>query len=214
MAAAAPWGGLSPEGGADTDASTSCRPWREARERLLDTAAGLFYARGIRAVGVDTIIAASGVAKATFYKHFPAKEDLVLAYLDRVDEGWTAQLREAAAAAGEDPRERLVGLFDALSTASERQGYRGCGFLNAAAESTPGSPVHARAVAHKRAVRDWVEELAQEAGADDPRGLACSLTLLLDGGLANGALDADPAAARSARRSAEALVRTSTPAAG
>ena len=66
-----------------------------ARERILDTAFRLFYARGIRAVGVDLLIAESGVAKATFYKHFGAKDDLVLAYLDRVDEIWTGQLRAA-----------------------------------------------------------------------------------------------------------------------
>ena len=74
-----------------------------ARERILDTAFRLFYARGIRAVGVDLLIAESGVAKATFYKHFGAKDDLVLAYLDRVDEIWTGQLRAAAQAAGPDP---------------------------------------------------------------------------------------------------------------
>ena len=67
---------------------TQARP-SAARERILDTAFPLFYARGIRAVGVDPIIAESGVAKATFYKHFPAKDDLVLAYLDKVDGVWS-----------------------------------------------------------------------------------------------------------------------------
>ena len=70
-----------------------------ARERILDTAFRLFYARGLRAVGVDTIIAESGVAKATFYRHFPAKDDLILAYLEKVDRVWTAQLQAAAHAA-------------------------------------------------------------------------------------------------------------------
>lgn len=179
-----------------------------ARARVLDAAAGLFYARGLRAVGVDTIIAASGVAKATFYKHFPAKDDLVLAWLDQVDETWTGELHRAAEAAGDHPAEQLVGLFDALAVASRQDGYRGCGFLNSAAESAPGSRVHARTVAHKQAVRGWVEDLARQAGADDPSGLARSLTLLLDGGLASGALDADPAAAEAARTAAQALVRS------
>src|SRR6476469_8881009 len=136
-----------------------------ARQRILDTAFRLFYARGLRAVGVDTIIAESGVAKATFYKHFPAKDDLVLAYLDRVDGVWTGQLHAAAEAAGPDPADQLVGLFDALSTACRRDGYRGCAFINAAAEATPGSPVHDRTLAHKAAVRAWVRELATDAGA-------------------------------------------------
>ena len=87
---------------------------------------------------MDTIIAESGVAKATFYKHFPAKDDLVVAYLDRVDGIWFGQLRAAAEAAGEAPADQLVGLFDALSTACRREGYRGCAFINAAAESQPG----------------------------------------------------------------------------
>ncbi len=139
-----------------------------ARQRILDAAFRLFYARGIRAVGVDTIIAESGVAKATFYKHFPAKDDLVVAYLDRVDGIWFGQLRAAAEAAGEAPADQLVGLFDALSTACRREGYRGCAFINAAAESQPGTPVHDRTVAHKDRVLAWVTGLSAAAGARDP----------------------------------------------
>jgi AcrR family transcriptional regulator len=181
-----------------------------ARQRILDTAFRLFYARGIRAVGVDTIIAESGVAKATFYKHFRAKDDLVLAYLDRVDRLWSGELRSAVDAAGPDPSDRLIGLFDALEAACRSDGYRGCGFINAAAETAPGSPAHARTVAHKRAVRAWVRDLAEEAGAGDPDALARSLTLLLDGALADGALGADPEAARVAKQTARTIVRAST----
>ena len=176
------------------------------RDRILDAAFRLFYARGIRAVGVDLIIAESGVAKATFYKHFPAKDELVLAYLDRVDGIWTAQLRAAAEAAGPDPADQLVGLYDALGTACRRDGYRGCAFINAAAESSPGTPVHARTVAHKQAVLAWLRELASRADAEDPDSLARSLALLLDGGLADGALAADPEAARVAKQAAGRLV--------
>ena len=183
-----------------------------ARQRILDTAFRLFYARGIRAVGVDLIIAESGVAKATFYKHFPAKDDLVVAYLDRVDGVWGGQLRAAAEAAGPDPADQLVGLFDALGTACRREGYRGCAFINAAAEATPGTPAHERTVAHKRAVLAWVRDLAAEAGAADPDGLARALTLLLDGGLASGALDADPEAPALAKASARLLVAAAVPA--
>jgi AcrR family transcriptional regulator len=181
-------------------------PPSEARDRILDTAFRLFYARGIRAVGVDLIIAESGVAKATFYKHFPAKDDLVLAYLDKVDGIWTAQLHAAAEAAGPDPADQLVGLFDALDTARRRDGYRGCAFLNAAAESVPGTPVHERTVAHKQAVLTWLRDLARQARAADPDGLAMSLALLLDGGLANGALTADPTAPVLAKQAARQLL--------
>ena len=177
-----------------------------ARQRILDTAFRLFYARGIRAVGVDLIIAESGVAKATFYKHFPAKDDLVVAYLDKVDVIWTGQLTSAAEASGPAPAEQLVGMFDALASACRREGYRGCAFINAAAESQPGTAVHDRTVAHKTAVRAWVRDLAEAAGAPDPESLARSLTLLLDGGLASGSLDAGPDAPEAAKGSARALV--------
>ena len=181
-------------------------PPTSAHDRILDTAFRLFYARGIRAVGVDLMIAEAGVAKATFYKHFPSKDALVLAYLERVDTIWTGQLRAAAEAAGSDPADQLVGLFDALGTACRREGYRGCAFINAAAESVPGTPVHERTVAHKQAVLAWVGDLAEQAEAADPTALARSLTLLLDGGLADGALAADPAAVVAAKQAARQLV--------
>ncbi|WP_232083359.1 TetR/AcrR family transcriptional regulator [Arthrobacter sp. SO5] len=184
-------------------------PAGQAREKILSTAFRLFYAQGLRAAGIDTIIAESGVAKATFYKYFPAKDDLILAYLELVDGVWTGQLHAAAEAAGPDPAAQLVGLFDALTTACRRDGYRGCAFINAAAESASGTRVHARTVAHKQHVLAWIRGLAEQAGARDPDRLARSLTLLLDGGLASGVLDADPAAAAAARSTAAELVAAS-----
>ena len=184
-------------------------PISAARQRILDTAFRLFYAHGIRAVGIDRIIAESGVAKATFYKHFPAKDDLVLAYLDKVDGVWGEQLRAAAEAAGPEPAEQMVGMFDALATACRREGYRGCAFINAAAENQPGTPVHERTLAHKNAVRAWVGDLAEQAGAKDPEALARALTLLLDGGLASGSLDAQPDAPAVAKDAARTLVAAS-----
>lgn len=189
---------------------TRSRP-SAARRRILTTAFALFYAHGIRGVGVDRIIAESGVAKATFYKHFPAKDDLVLAYLDRVDGVWGDQLRAAALAAGPAPADQLVGMFDALGSACRREGYRGCAFINAAAENEAGTPVHDRTVAHKEAVRSWVRGLAEEAGAGDPDALARALTLLLDGGLASGSVDGRLDAPAVAREAAEALVRAWVP---
>lgn len=181
-------------------------PVSAARDRILETASRLFYARGLRAVGVDTIIAESGVAKATFYKHFPAKDDLIAAYLDRVDAAWTGQLHAAAESAGPAPADRLVGLFDALDSACGRDGYRGCGFINAAAETAPGTVAHDRTVAHKQRVLAWLQGLARDAGASHPDRLARSLALLVDGALASGALDADPEAIAVARDTAARLV--------
>ena len=182
---------------------------KPARERILDTAFRLFYAHGPRGVGVDTVIAQSSVAKATLYKHFPRKDDLVLAYLDKVDQTWFGQLRAAARTAGEAPRAQLVGMFDALSSACRREGYHGCAFINTAAETEAGSDVHARTVEHKNVVRAWVTDLARRAGATDPDLLARQLTLLIDGGLSGGVLDADPATPTAAKAAAQVLVETS-----
>lgn len=177
-----------------------------ARQRILDTAFAKFYAHGPRGVGVDTIIAESGVAKATLYKHFPRKDDLILAYLDQVDQIWFGQLRAAARGAGDQPRAQLVGMFDALGSAARREGFHGCAFINTAAESEPGSEVHARTVEHKNVVRAWVADLARRAGAADPDLLARQLTLLIDGGLADGVLNADPASSAAAKAAAQTLV--------
>lgn len=193
--------------------STAPRP-SAARDRILETAFRLFYAHGIRAVGIDRIIAESDVAKATFYKHFPGKDDLVVAYLDSVDRVWTDQLHAGAAAAGDAPADQLVGMYDALATACRREGYRGCAFINAAAESAPGTRVHARTLAHKDAVRAWVRDLAERAGAVDPETLARALTLLLDGGLSSGSVDGLPDAPRVAKESARTLVAAAVRPAG
>lgn len=184
---------------------------KPARDRILDTAFRLFYAHGARGVGVDTIIAESGVAKATLYKHFPRKDDLVLAYLDKVDQAWFGALRAAARSAGDAPRAQLVGMFDALSTACRRDGYHGCAFINTAAESRADTDVHARTVEHKNVVRAWVTDLARRAGAANPEQLARQLTLLLDGGLAAGVLDADLAAPQAAKAAAQTLINSACP---
>jgi AcrR family transcriptional regulator len=186
-----------------TQPRTAAQP---ARERILDTAFRLFYAHGPRGVGVDTIIAESGVAKATLYKHFPRKDDLVLAYLDKVDQAWFGALRAAARAGGDDPRAQLVAAFDALASACRREGYHGCAFINTAAESPSGGGVHARTVEHKGVVRAWVTDLARRAGAIDPDLLARQLTLLIDGGLSAGVLDSDPASPLVAKAAAQILV--------
>ena len=184
---------------------------RSARERILDSAFRLFYAHGPRGAGVDTVIAESGVAKATLYKHFPRKDDLVLAYLDTVDTVWFGQLRSAARDAGAEPADQLVGMFDALRSAIRREGFHGCAFIDTAAESPSDSDVHARTVEHKAVVRAWVTDLARRHGASDPEMLARQLTLLIDGGLSAGVLDGDPQAGVAAKEAARVLVAASRP---
>ncbi|MET8419484.1 TetR/AcrR family transcriptional regulator [Streptomyces sp. NPDC005134] len=178
---------------------------RPARDRILDTACELFYAHGIHAVGVDRLIAESGVAKATLYKQFPSKDDVVAAYLRRMDDRWRRQLRSAALAAGDDPREQLFGLFVALEHAA-REGTLGCAFINAVAEYDPGSTAHSITAEHKRTVRAWVRDLAATAGARDPDTLAFQLTVLIDGTLAATRVEHADAAAEAAKLAARDLL--------
>lgn len=154
---------------------------RSARERILDNASRLFYRDGFRAVGVDTIIAESGVAKMTLYRHFPSKDDLIVAYLERANlEFW--EWLEPATAGVEDPRDRLLATFEAVGKLSTSPKCLGCTFQATAAEFPDrDNPGHRVAMEHKRAVRGRFRKLAEEAGLREPGVLADQLLLLMDG---------------------------------
>ncbi|MFE9098154.1 TetR/AcrR family transcriptional regulator [Streptomyces sp. NPDC007264] len=179
-------------------------------ERILTAAAELFYANGLRGVGIDQVIEASGVAKSTLYVHFRTKEELVAAYLRRTDDSWTAQLQSAAAAAGDDPRDRLVGLFDALTAAFERHGFFGCPFVSAAVEAGPDSEARAITLEHTRRRQAWLTELSAAAGAGNPAALARHIGLLIDGALASGRLLQDRTVVEEAKSAARLLVADHT----
>lgn len=173
----------------------------QARRRLLDTASRLFYAEGVHAVGIDRVIAEAGVAKATFYKHFPSKDDLVRAYVEEQD-----QLGRAAAAAlaDEPPGTQVVALFARYGDAARDPGYRGCPFINAAAEyPDPASPVRQAIADHRRWLRGLLRDLLAADGHPDPTRTADLLVVLADGLLVSGELD-DPARVRALGREAVA----------
>src|SRR5579875_2678525 len=181
-----------------------------SRQRILDAAAELFYTHGLRAVGMEQVIAASGIARSTLYAHFRTRDELVATYLRRTDDSWTAQLQAAAAAAGPDPREQIAGLFDALTQAFERHGFFGCPFVNAGVETELDSAARAITLAHTRRRQAWLTGLAEAAGASDPAALATHLGLLIDGALASGRLSQDPAVVAAAKDSARRAVAAHT----
>lgn len=160
-----------------------------ARRRLIDTATRLFYAGGIHAVGIDRIIAEAGVAKATFYSHFPSKDDLVVAYLEEQDRiGRVA----VAALPKLPPRKMLAAILGRISTAAVAGDYRGCPFLNAAAEYTDPTSAVRRTIDARRA---WYHGMLREqlVADDDPTPdvSAALLVALADGLLEIAYLD-DP----------------------
>lgn len=149
-----------------------------ARERLVEAAERLFYAEGIRAVGVEQLLTASGVGRASFYRHFESKDELVLTVLRRRDERWRRWLADRVASLGGHP----LAVFDALAEDAGKEGFRGCAFLNAMTETAdPDGPVHRLAMAHKSAVTAYVEGLLTAAGRTDAAALAPQFVLLMDG---------------------------------
>jgi AcrR family transcriptional regulator len=164
-----------------------------ARDRVLATASALFYAEGVHAVGVDRIIAAAGVAKATFYHHFPAKDELVCAYLEREYGRQRAALEAAHREAG-DPRAALLGIFELLVRNAADPQFRGCPFTNAAAEyPDPAHPVRRTIADYRRWNRGFFRDLLADAGHPSPDGAATTLMMIRDGIVVGGSLD-DPRA--------------------
>ncbi|MFJ6982949.1 MULTISPECIES: TetR/AcrR family transcriptional regulator [unclassified Streptomyces] len=169
-------------------ASTGGRGPSEARAKLLDTATRIFYAEGIHSVGVDRIIAEAQGTRATLYRHFKGKEDLVLAYLERADLGIRSQV--GAILAEDLPAAdtvRAVGRYVAEGIRSP--GFRGCAFLNAAAEyPDPAHPVHRAVLAHRQWFLETVTDLMEGAGCAPADAAGRHFVMLRDGAMAAGCL--------------------------
>ena len=182
-------------------------PTKKPRERILDAADELFYARGIHAVGIDEIVARSGTAKTTLYAHFPSKDDLIASYLQRRSEDWRKYLSEELAHRGGTAAERIDAVFMVLGEGCATPGFRGCPFINATAEyPDPAHPARVVADAHRQWVRDLLAGLAAEASAADPDALAGRLTLLYDAAMVGAQFDPGGPAPVSAREAARTLV--------
>ncbi|MGO4714715.1 TetR/AcrR family transcriptional regulator [Bradyrhizobium sp. 2TAF24] len=182
----------------------------DPRTRILETAEALFYRHGIRSIGVDRLIAESGVAKATFYRHFPSKDDLALAFIRERDASWRAWLAATVARLAAEPQARPLAIFDAIRERFEDPEFRGCAFSNSIAEVAQGdSAVHQAAAEHKRAVTAMIAAYLRDAGvasADLRDELARALMLLLDGAIATAVREQSPAAAGDAQRIAATLL--------
>lgn len=154
-----------------------------ARERILAAASTLFFRDGFRAVGVDTIIAESGVAKMTLYRHFKTKDDLIVAYLERSNESFWAWFEHALG--NGSSKQQLLNLFDDLGRFVTIPECLGCMFQLAAADfPSLDHPAHSIAKTHKELVMDRLRGLAEEANLHDPHSLVSGLLLLMDGAFA------------------------------
>ncbi|WP_104108248.1 TetR/AcrR family transcriptional regulator [Nocardioides sp. 616] len=178
----------------------------EARARLLSTASRLFYAEGLHSVGIDRIIATAGVTRATLYRHFPSKDDLLVAYLTQSDEILRSRV-DAVRESGEPTEDVIRAVAAAIAEDIQRPGFRGCAFLNAAAEyPDPAHPVHRAVIEH----RDWflatVEELFAETGKPDAEPAARHFVMLRDGAMAAGCLAGPKVVCETFLRGVEGLL--------
>lgn len=188
-------------------ATSLTRP--SARERLLAAADELFYAEGVHTVGIDRVIARAGVAKASLYSTFGNKDGLVRAYLQGRHEARRTRMLNGLTRY-DNPRDRLLGVFDLLAEMAEKPAFRGCAFYNASAES----PVDGVAAEMTEITRTWTRELfvdlARDAGVPDPAALANQLMILYDGTNVGARLEPGTRPCASAKAMATILLDAAT----
>lgn len=181
----------------------------DPRTRILDAAEELFYGRGVQAVGMDAVRAASGLTMRRVYQHFPSKEDLVEAYLLRRDARWRASLAVHVSRAGGTPREQVLAVFDWLGGWFAEPGFRGCAFVNSFGELGATTPAVAAAARHHKAeFAGYLAGLVEAVGA--PPATAAQLALLAEGAITVAAVHGDPGAAAEAREAAGVLLDAAT----
>jgi AcrR family transcriptional regulator len=188
------------------DTKIAAEPRSDAQERLLDAAYELFSRRGIRDVGVDELIEHAGVAKATLYRYYPSKDDLVAAFLERRDQRWTKDWVAAEATKrGSNPEERLLAIFDVFGEWFVRKDFEGCSFINVLLEMGSQHPAGRACITHLETIRSVVRGFAEEAGLKDPEAFALSWHILMKGSIVQAA-EGDTEAAKRAQAMARLLI--------
>ena len=182
-------------------------PQKSARERILETAEVLFYREGIRAVGIDTIIDKSGVAKMSLYRNFASKDDLVAAYLEARGQRYWQWWDGVMARNANEPRRQLRDLFEAIAVRARRPEFRGCALLKAAAEfPVEGCRARVVALAHKRELRKRLLKLCNSVGAHQPDVLSNQLLMLIEGAYSTAGILGKRDAVKATAKAAEALI--------
>jgi AcrR family transcriptional regulator len=183
-------------------------PAAPARERILTAAYELFSRRGIQAVGIDAIIARSGVARQTLYRHFASKQELVLAFLELREDLWTRRwLQGEVERRADDPAERLLAIFDVFDEWFRRRDFEGCAFINVMLEhAESGDAVRQASTDYLTGIRSFIEGLAREAGIDDAENFARQWHILMKGSIV-AACEGDADAARRAQQVGRLLLR-------
>lgn len=185
----------------------------ETRQRILQAATELFYARGIRAVGVDSIAAEAGVTKRTMYKHFESKDALVVSYLEAKDEPVLTGLVNSVANAPGDVADRIASMFIALAGRAESKSWHGCPFARAVSElrDADSDDVAKVAGAHKHTFEHWLETHLTADSVEDAGLVARQIMVLLDGCITQLLIHRDSSYAHATAEAARSLVRARCP---
>jgi AcrR family transcriptional regulator len=187
-------------------AALDARVEPQARERILESAYELFSRRGVRGVGVDEVVERAGVAKATLYRHFRSKDDLVLAFLERREERWTLGWVEAEARRrGSTAEEQLLAIFDTFDEWFRLEDFEACSFINVLLEMGAQHPVGSASARYLANIRSVVRRMADEAGLRDPGSFAHSWHILMKGSIV-AAAEGDGEAAQRAKAIARLLI--------
>ncbi|PLR23677.1 TetR family transcriptional regulator [Caulobacter zeae] len=179
------------------------------RERILKTASDLFYRFSVHSVGIDRIIAESGVAKMTFYKHFPSKANLVATYLRHKSAVWFQMLETATQQPGLTAQERILAIFDALDGPFRSPAFRGCPFVKGLAEFGPEADtpdVQATITAYFEGLRELVASLVEPLALPKPERAVIQILSLIQGSIVMAQASRDPLLAEANREAARLLI--------
>ena len=186
----------------------SSRP--SARDRILAAASELFYKEGVQNVGIDRIIAESGVAKMSLYNHFKSKDALIAAWLQQQQENWQPWFQAAVESQAMTPEDRLLTIFDTLQAWFEQSNFRGCAFINSIVELVdPAHPGYQVALKNKQATFDYILKLVKAAGLSNPQALTQQLVILMNGATVVAMMQQSSEAAIRAKEAAAVLIARS-----
>ena len=191
---------------------TKKAPRRSARERILEAASDLFYQEGVQNVGIDRIIAESGVAKMSLYNNFKSKDDLIAAYIEQRGAEWSAFLAKRLDELASEPQAKILAIFDVLARWAAKPNFRGCAFINSSVElANPEHPGFQIAVKQKKMTLTFLQDLAAQANLSQPESLAPQLMILIEGSIVVAMMHKNSDAMISAKQAAQILIDAHTP---
>jgi len=180
------------------------------KEKILLAASELFYSQGIRATGVDAIAKAANTTKMSLYRYFPSKDDLIVAFLRRRDEGFRAWFVAQVDNKANTPQDKLLAIFDVISEWMAIPEFRGCAFINASAEfPLESNPIHQVSAEFYDKFRGYITDLAKQCDLKQPENLALQLSLLIEGAIVSEQMKRHSDSAKQAKQAATMLIEAS-----